>query len=99
MDDGLRTTAKNIWACGDVAGPYLFTHMAEYQAGIVIRNALLKLKAKVDYSIVPWTTFTDPEVAHVGITETQARESRINYSVYKHQYADVDRALTDGVGG
>jgi len=100
VDDGLRTTAKNIWACGDVAGPYLFTHMAEYQAGIVIRNALLKLKAKVDYSIVPWTTFTDPEVAHVGITETQARESRINYSVYKHEYADVDRALTEveGVG-
>ncbi|MEK6223471.1 MAG: dihydrolipoyl dehydrogenase [Thermodesulfobacteriales bacterium] len=100
VNDGLKTTAKNIWACGDVVGPYLFTHMAEYQAGIVIRNALLKLNAKVDYSIVPWTTFTDPEVAHVGITETQARESGINYSVYKHEYADVDRALTEveGIG-
>jgi len=100
VDESLKTTAKNIWACGDVVGPYLFTHMAEYQAGIVVRNALLRLPAKVDYSVVPWATFTDPEVAHVGITETEAKKKGINYSVYKHHYSNVDRAVTEveGVG-
>ncbi len=100
VDEKLRTTAKNIWACGDVVGPYLFTHMAEYQAGIVVRNALLRLPATVDYSVVPWTTFTDPEVAHVGISENEAKKKSINYSVYKHQYSNVDRAVTEveGVG-
>ncbi|HWP93413.1 MAG TPA: dihydrolipoyl dehydrogenase [Thermodesulfobacteriota bacterium] len=100
VDQKLRTTAKNIWACGDVVGPYLFTHMAEYQAGIVVRNALLRLPAKVDYSVVPWTTFTDPEVAHVGISENEAKKKNIKYSVYKHQYSNVDRAVTEveGVG-
>ena len=100
VDEKLRTTAKNIWACGDVVGPYLFTHMAEYQAGIVVRNALLKLPVKVDYSVVPWTTFTDPEVAHVGISETVAKNKGIDYHVYKHQYSNVDRAVTEveGVG-
>jgi dihydrolipoamide dehydrogenase len=100
VNDRLQTTARNIWACGDVVGPYLFTHMAEYQAGIVLRSALLKLPARVDYSVVPWTTFTDPEVAHVGITETEAKKKGISYSVCKHQYGDVDRAVTEveGIG-
>jgi len=91
----LRSTTSNIWACGDVAGPYLFTHMAEYQAGIVLRNILFKLPAKVDYNLVPWTTFTDPEVAHVGITEKEAREKGINLSIYKFDYGEVDRAITE----
>ncbi len=95
VDERLRTTTTNIWACGDVAGPYLFTHMAEYQAGVVLRNAVLKIPTRVDYSVVPWATFTDPEVAHVGITETEAREKGLNISVYKHQYSDVDRAVTE----
>ena len=95
VDKNLRTTAKNIWACGDVVGPYLFTHMAEYQAGIVLRNALFKLSTKVDYSVVPWATFTDPEVAHIGITEAEAIEKDMSFSVYKHNYSDVDRASTD----
>lgn len=100
VNDNLRTTGKNIWACGDVAGPYLFTHMAEYQAGVVIRNALLKLPAKVDYSVVPWTTFTDPEVAHVGVNEKEARKRGIDHMVYKKQFSEVDRAVTEveGVG-
>jgi pyruvate/2-oxoglutarate dehydrogenase complex dihydrolipoamide dehydrogenase (E3) component len=98
VNDRLQTTAKNIWACGDIVGPYLFTHMAEYQAGIVVRNALLRLPAKVDYSVVPWTTFTDPEVAHVGMTEAEAKKKGIRYNVYKHHYSDVDRAVT-GVEG
>ena len=83
VDERLRTTNKKIFAIGDVAGGYQFTHMAGYHAGIVIRNALFKLPAKVDYKAVPWVTFTDPEVAHVGMTEDQARE----------QYGDKVRAL------
>jgi len=95
VNDRLQTTAKNIWACGDVVGHYLFTHMAEYQAGIVLRSALLKLPVKVDYSVVPWTTFTDPEVAHVGITEADAKKKGIKHNVYKHHYSNVDRAVTE----
>ncbi len=95
VNEKLQTTAKNIWACGDVAGPYLFTHMAENQAGIVVRNAVLRLPAKVDYSVVPWTTFTDPEVAHVGMTEADAKKNSIKYNVYKRHYGDVDRAVTE----
>lgn len=98
VNSNLKTTAKNIWACGDVVGPYLFTHMAEYQAGIVLRNALFRLPAKVDYSAVPWTTFTDPEVAHIGLTEKEATEKDLNYTVYKHNYTDVDRAVTEVEG-
>jgi pyruvate/2-oxoglutarate dehydrogenase complex dihydrolipoamide dehydrogenase (E3) component len=98
VNSNLKTTAKNIWACGDVVGPYLFTHMAEYQAGIVLRNALFKLSTKVDYSSVPWTTFTDPEVAHIGLTESEAIEKDLNYTVYKYNYSDVDRAVTEVEG-
>lgn len=98
VNESLKTTAKNIWACGDVAGPYLFTHMAEHQAGVVVRNALLRLPAKVDYSVVPWTTFTDPEVAHAGMNETEAKKKGIEYNVYKHHYSDVDRAVTEVEG-
>lgn len=100
VNESLRTTAKNIWACGDVAGPYLFTHMAEYQAGVVVRNALLRLPAKVDYSVVPWTTFTDPEVAHVGLNEKEAEKKGIKYKVFKKPFGEIDRAVTEeeGVG-
>lgn len=98
VNGSLKTNAKNIWACGDVVGPYLFTHMAEYQAGIVLRNALFRLPTKVDYSAVPWTTFTDPEVAHIGLTESQAKEQDLDYTVYKYNYSDVDRAVTEGEG-
>lgn len=95
VNERLRTTTMNIWACGDVVGPYLFTHMAEYQAGVVLRNAVLKIPTRVDYSVVPWTTFTDPEVAHVGITETEAMGKGLKISIYKHQYSEVDRAVTE----
>ena len=61
VDSRLRTSQRQIFACGDVIGHYLFTHMAGYQAGIIIRNAIFRLPAKVDYRVVPWATFTDPE--------------------------------------
>ena len=72
VDPRLRTSNKKIFAIGDVAGGYQFTHMAGYHAGIVIRNALFRLPAKVDYRAVPWVTYTDPELAQVGLTEAQA---------------------------
>ncbi len=73
-DDRLRTTNKRVFAIGDVAGGLQFTHVAGYHAGIVIRNALFKLPAKADHSAVPWVTYTDPEMAHVGLTEAQAHD-------------------------
>lgn len=95
-DDTLRTTARNIWACGDVTGKLLFTHVAEYQARLVVRNALFPFKSKADYRVVPWCTFTDPEVARVGLTETEARERLGNVKIYRYNFGDLDRALCDG---
>ena len=91
----LRTSAKNIYACGDVTGPYQFSHMAEYQAVIAIGNVLFPFKRKVDYSAVPWCTFTDPEVARVGLTEDEARGRFKDIKVYRSLYSGNDRAVTD----
>ncbi len=74
VDARLRTSNKRVFAIGDVAGSYQFTHVAGYHAGIVIRNALFRLPAKVNYNAVPWVTYTDPELANVGLTEAKARE-------------------------
>lgn len=93
----MRTTAKNIWACGDVTGQYLFTHVAEYQAGLVIPNALIPfVKRKSDYRIVPWVTFTDPELGRVGLTEDEARQRYKQVKVYKYNVKDLDRAIIEG---
>lgn len=94
-DAHLRTSAKNIYACGDVAGPYQFSHMAEYQAVIAVGNALFPFKRKVDYNVVPWCTFTDPEVARVGLTEDEARAKFRDIRVYRSLYNGNDRAVTD----
>ena len=96
VDDTLRTTARNIWACGDVTGKLLFTHVAEYQARLVVRNALFPFKSKADYRVVPWCIFTDPEVARVGLTEAEARERFGDVKVYRYNFEDLDRALCDG---
>ena len=74
VDSRLRTTNKKIFAIGDVSGGLQFTHMAGYHAGIVIRNALFSLPAKADKAVVPWVTYTDPEIAHVGLSEAEARK-------------------------
>ncbi|MBO1248193.1 hypothetical protein J3Q32_16930, partial [Bordetella holmesii] len=68
----LQTSNKKIYALGDVTGLYQFTHMASYQAGIVLRNIVFKLPSKVDYRAIPWVTYTDPELAHVGIGVSDA---------------------------
>lgn len=91
----LRTTAKNIYAAGDVAGPYQFSHMAEYQAIMAVSNALFPFKGRVNYNSVPWCTFTDPEVAHLGLTEEEARKKYKNIKIYKSSYSENDRAVTD----
>ena len=91
----LRTSNKRVWACGDVAGPYQFTHMAEHQAGVVLRNTLFHLPAKAETRVVPWCTFTDPELARVGLSETEAKVQGIAHEVYRFPFADVDRARAD----
>lgn len=93
----LQTIYPNIYACGDVAGPYQFTHTAAHQAWYAAANALfggLK-KFRVDYSVIPWATFTDPEVARVGLNETEAREKNIPYEVTTYDIGDLDRAIAD----
>ena len=95
VDGRLRTTNRHIFAIGDVAGPYQFTHMATYQAGIAIRNILFKLPAKVDYSAVPWVTYTDPELAHVGISEADANAKGMDVRVLKWSFEENDRAQTE----
>lgn len=93
----LQTTSRNIFACGDCHGGYLFTHIAEYDARIASLNAFLPLPLlKADYTNIPWCTYLDPEVASVGLTETSAKKSGIEYKVYKYNFVDVDRALTEG---
>jgi pyruvate/2-oxoglutarate dehydrogenase complex dihydrolipoamide dehydrogenase (E3) component len=96
-NDYLQTLYPNIYACGDVAGPFQFTHTASHQAWYASVNALfggLK-KFRADYSVIPWATFTDPEVARVGLNETEAREKGIAYEVTTYGIDDLDRAIAD----
>lgn len=95
LDGRLRTTNRRIFACGDVAGPFQFTHMAEHQAGVVLRNALFHLPARSEMRVVPWCTFTDPELARVGLSEREARQAGMAHEVYSFPYAEIDRAIAD----
>lgn len=98
VDDFLRTRVPSIYAAGDVAGPYLFTHMASHQAWYASVNALFGRfrKFRVDYSVVPWATFIDPEVARVGLNEADAQAQGIAYEVSRYDLDDLDRAIADG---
>ena len=93
----LQTIYPNIYAAGDVAGPFQFTHTAAHQAWYAAVNALFGdfKKFKVDYSVIPWTTFIDPEVARVGLNEQEAKEQGIAYEVVKYGIDDLDRAIAD----
>jgi pyruvate/2-oxoglutarate dehydrogenase complex dihydrolipoamide dehydrogenase (E3) component len=95
VDRRLRTTNKRIYAIGDVTGGYQFTHVGTYHAGIVIRNALFRLPAKTDYRALPWVTYTDPELAQVGMTEPAARDAGHAVQVLRWDFADNDRAQTE----
>lgn len=94
VDKGLKTTNKKVYAIGDAAGGH-FTHAANYHAGIVIRNALFRLPAKASDGLIPWVTFTDPELAHVGLTEGQARERHKQIRVLRWPYHENDRAQAE----
>jgi pyruvate/2-oxoglutarate dehydrogenase complex dihydrolipoamide dehydrogenase (E3) component len=97
VDASLRTSAANVWAAGDVVGPYRFTHVADYQARIAAPNALFPLRRKVDYRVVPWCTYTEPEVARVGLTQAQARDEwGEKAGVFRYDHDSLDRALCDG---
>ncbi|KLN62404.1 dihydrolipoamide dehydrogenase [Kiloniella spongiae] len=95
VDKGLRTSNRKIYAAGDVTGGYQFTHMAAYDAGIIIRSALFRLPAKVSYNAVPWVTYTDPELAHVGLSETDAKKQGVQHKVLNWSFADNDRARAE----
>ncbi|HRF11801.1 MAG: Mercuric reductase [Candidatus Accumulibacter phosphatis] len=93
----LQTSYPNIYAAGDVAGPYQFTHTAAHQAWYAAVNALFDpfKKFKADYSVIPWATFIEPEVARVGLNETEAKEKDIDYEVSRYDIDDLDRAIAD----
>lgn len=97
-NEAMQTSYSNIYACGDVAGPFQFTHMASFQAFFASINAMLgglwRMNAK--YNVVPWATFTDPEVARVGLNEEEANTRNISYEVTRYDMDNLDRALTDG---
>ncbi|RLA48312.1 MAG: pyridine nucleotide-disulfide oxidoreductase [Gammaproteobacteria bacterium] len=97
VDKHLRTRFANIYACGDVTGPYQFTHTAAHQAWYAAVNALFGSfkKFAVDYRVIPWTTFTDPEIARVGISEADAKEQGIAYEVVRYPLSELDRAIAD----
>lgn len=96
-DPFLRTNIPNIYVCGDVAGPYQFTHTAAHQAWYASVNALFSpLKSyRADYRVIPWCTFTDPEVARVGLNELEAKEKNIPYEVTTYAIDDLDRAIVE----
>ena len=98
VDDRLQTTNPRVYAVGDVASRYQFTHMAAHQAWYAATNALFGRwwRQSVDESVVPWATFTEPEVARVGLNEQDARERGIAYEVTRYGIDDLDRAIADG---
>ncbi len=97
VNEYLQTSYPNIYACGDIAGPYQFTHMASFQAWFASLNALIGgiWRSKVNYNIVPWATFTDPEVARVGLSEQEAIAGKVPYEVTRFELDDLDRAIAD----
>jgi pyruvate/2-oxoglutarate dehydrogenase complex dihydrolipoamide dehydrogenase (E3) component len=95
VDARLRTTNRRVFAIGDAAGGPQFTHVALYHAGIVIRNALFRLPARIDYRALPWVTYSDPELAQVGLTEAAARRTLARVRVLRRPFADNDRACIE----
>lgn len=98
VNDKCQTSRSHIYACGDVTGDYQFTHMSEHMAKVATTNALLKFPMKVDADHVPWCTYTDPELGHLGATEQQLKENNTTYEVYRFPFSKIDRALTESEG-
>jgi len=96
LDERLRTNIKHIFGAGDVTGSYLFTHAAGYEGGIVVSNAIFRLPRKVNYTFFPWCTYTDPELASIGMNESMARMAGIKYAVWSEAFRENDRSLAEG---
>jgi pyruvate/2-oxoglutarate dehydrogenase complex dihydrolipoamide dehydrogenase (E3) component len=95
-DARMRTNIRHIYACGDVNGQFPFTHVAGYEAGIALTNAVLRIPRKADYNRVGWCTYTDPEVASIGLNEKRARNEGIEYRVLEESFEQNDRAVAEG---
>ena len=97
VNEFLQTNIPTIYACGDVTGPFQFTHVAAHQAWYTSVNSLFGIvrRFKVDYSVIPWATFTEPEIARVGLNERDANEQGIDYEVTRYGIDDLDRAIAD----
>jgi pyruvate/2-oxoglutarate dehydrogenase complex dihydrolipoamide dehydrogenase (E3) component len=95
-DNRLRTNLKHIYAAGDVNGGFQFTHAAGYEGGIVVSNAIFRLPRKVDYTFLPWCTYTDPPLGSIGMNEKSAAEAGIDYRVWTEEFKDNDRSLAEG---
>jgi pyruvate/2-oxoglutarate dehydrogenase complex dihydrolipoamide dehydrogenase (E3) component len=96
INNSCRTNKKNIYAIGDIASKYQFTHMSEHMAKIATSRAMLKIPMKMDLKHITWATFTSPEVAHVGATEKELNEKGEKFEVYRFPYSKIDRAVTEG---
>jgi pyruvate/2-oxoglutarate dehydrogenase complex dihydrolipoamide dehydrogenase (E3) component len=96
VNDHLQTSNGSIYACGDVCGQYQFTHMADAMARMVVRNALFMGSSKFSALTVPWCTYTEPEVAHVGLYESDLRDANIEFQTFTRKFEEVDRAILDG---
>jgi pyruvate/2-oxoglutarate dehydrogenase complex dihydrolipoamide dehydrogenase (E3) component len=96
VDDRLRTNQKHIYAIGDVTGQYQFTHAAGYEGGIVVSNAVFRLPRKANYTWLPWCTYSDPELASIGMNEKAAQAAGIEYDVWTEPFKDNDRSLAEG---
>lgn len=96
IDDRLRTNQKNIYAAGDITGKYQFTHAAGYEGSIVISNAIFHLPRKVNYTLLPWCTYVQPELASIGLNEKRAKAAGIEYSIYTEEFKNNDRSLAEG---
>jgi pyruvate/2-oxoglutarate dehydrogenase complex dihydrolipoamide dehydrogenase (E3) component len=92
----MRTNIRHIYACGDVNGQFPFTHVAGYEAGIALTNAILHLPRKADYGKIGWCTYTDPEVASIGLNEKRAKKEGVAYRVKEELFEQNDRALAEG---
>jgi pyruvate/2-oxoglutarate dehydrogenase complex dihydrolipoamide dehydrogenase (E3) component len=96
VDDRCRTSQPHIFAVGDVTGRYQFTHMSNHMAKIAVTNALLKMPSTIDAKHVPWVTYSDPELAHVGATPRELDDAGTSYETYRFPYSKLDRAITEG---
>ena len=96
VDNRLRTNHKHIYAAGDINGGFQFTHAAGYEGGIVVSNAIFRLPRKVDYTFLPWCTYTDPPLGSIGMNEAGAKKAGIDYSVWTEEFKGNDRSLAEG---